>query len=110
MRNISLHLPGYTREGPTFQEEWLRTLEGFGTLRYMDWGRTNSCPVTTWATRRAPDYYTQGVTTDPSFGTAIEHMIELANLTDKDAWICIPHRRRRLRDPSRPPDPRHPGA
>ena len=91
VRNISLHLPGFTREGPTFQQEWLRTLEGFGTLRYMDWGRTNSCPVTTWASRRTPDYYTQGVTTDPSYGTAIEHMIELANLTDKDAWICIPH-------------------
>ena len=64
MRNINLHLQGYTREGPT-SAGVAAHIEGFGTLRYMDWGRTNSCPVTTWATRRTPDYYTQGVTTDP---------------------------------------------
>lgn len=90
VRNIQLHLPGFD-ETTTFHPEYLATLESFSVLRFMDWARTNSNPVTTWEERNTPDYYTQGVTVEDSPGVAFEYMIQLANELQKTPWFCIPH-------------------
>lgn len=71
-------------------------------LRFMDWGATNASPVQDWSDRRPPDFALQtgvlnrrkpvtGSTGDRFTGIAYEHMVALANATNHDLWICVPH-------------------
>lgn len=90
VRNISVHLPGYDAT-TTFSPAYVETLQTFSCLRFMDWARTNSNPVSTWEERNTPNYYTQGVTVEDSPGVALEYMIQLSNETQKSPWFCIPH-------------------
>jgi PKD repeat protein len=55
-------------------------------IRFMDWGRTNNSTLQYWADRPQVDDYTY--TLD---GTPYEWWIELCNLKQADAWVCVPH-------------------
>lgn len=61
-------------------------VKGFRTLRYMDWMRTNTTPITDWAKRSLP--------TDRSWaganGVPLESIIDLSNDTATDPWVNIP--------------------
>ncbi len=70
-----------------FYQVFLDKIEPFSVLRFMDWGHTNSNPVTSWANRSSVDYFTYATDT----GVPYEMMIQLANQTQKDVWICVPH-------------------
>ncbi|MCB0661638.1 MAG: T9SS type A sorting domain-containing protein, partial [Saprospiraceae bacterium] len=89
VRNIRFIYPEYVDvyESQTFTTEFLNFIDGFQAVRFMDWSKTNFSPVTTWNDRSEYNYYTQ---TQES-GIAWEYIIELCNLMQKDAWICIPH-------------------
>lgn len=74
----------------------------FAFLRFMDWGATNQSPLVDWADRRLPDFVPQygelnrrspapGYAGDRKTGIAYEYMVALANATDTDLWICVPH-------------------
>ena len=69
-----------------FTKAFVDHVRRFGTLRFMDWGVTNGNKQEMWSqrsTRTSPSY-------SSGKGVAYETMINLANLTKSDAWICVP--------------------
>lgn len=88
--NIDFVYPQYvnTYQTQTFTNELLDFVADFETIRFMDWERTNGSQVQEWSDRTPVDYYSQEMNT----GVAWEYVIELANLTQKNVWINIPHK------------------
>jgi len=90
-----------------WRQDFLDWIAPFGTLRFMDWQRTNNSTESTWAGRKRPTFYTMvgddgnmdpllGTVNSPfdqlySGGVAHELIIDLCNRTGKDCWICVPH-------------------
>jgi len=72
----------------TFTNALLDFLDDFQVIRCMDLLRTNNSPVQQWTDRSSPGYYTQTLST----GVAWEYIVQLANESEKDIWINIPHR------------------
>ncbi len=70
-----------------FHPKFVERLRPFSVLRFMDWGVTNSSPLSTWAKRPLPTDRSQS----SGRGVAYEVMIDLANRADAGAWINIPH-------------------
>jgi len=70
-----------------FNDVFLQKIEPFQVLRFMDWASTNGSPVTQWTGRSSSSYFTYSGDT----GVPFETMIQLANQTGKDIWICVPH-------------------
>jgi len=64
----------------------LKDLSGLRTLRFMDWGRTNSSQLVSWADRPMK---TDAFWTGP-YGVPVSMMINLANTLQADAWINLP--------------------
>ncbi len=104
VRNFRVLMPGSenTYQTEPFNQPWLDLFEPFNTIRFMDWGRTNSWGHdyswecydedsdtirTAWEERAQPDYYTW--TTNK--GVPYEMMVDLCNRLDKDAWVCVPY-------------------
>ncbi|MFN8244841.1 MAG: T9SS type A sorting domain-containing protein [Ferruginibacter sp.] len=89
VHNIQFILPDYidTYQSKTFTDELLKFLRNFQVIRFMDFTRTNASPVVNWGDRTKPDYYTQALNS----GVAWDYVIQLANQTQKDIWINIPH-------------------
>ena len=87
VQNVHLLRPGYpTGTTQVFTNQFLKAIEPFRTLRFMDFTQTNANPVTSWAQRTpASDPVQSG-----SAGVAWEYVIQLANATGKDIWINIP--------------------
>ena len=73
-----------------FHPEFLKRLAPFKTLRFMDWGQTNTSDLTSWSQRRPYDYATQQAG-EFNNGVAIDYMIELCNELDADGWFNMPH-------------------
>ncbi|AEE50534.1 T9SS type A sorting domain-containing protein [Haliscomenobacter hydrossis] len=76
-----------TWQNQVFTTEFLDFVKDFQTIRFMDWLRTNNSEVKTWAERTPMNHYTQ----TKNSGVAWEYIIELCNITNKNAWINIPH-------------------
>ncbi|HQI80514.1 MAG TPA: hypothetical protein PLR71_03045 [Deltaproteobacteria bacterium] len=89
VRNIRVIMPGHeaTYTQRPFNPLFLRRLEPFRVIRFMDWQRTNNSVFVHWDQRTKPSTYTQ---TGPR-GVAIEHMVDLCNTLGADPWFCIPH-------------------
>ena len=68
---------------PVFAER----LRGYSVLRFMDWMRTNSSPVATWAQRTPLTYSTWAA----ERGAPLEVLIALANLVGAHPWFTLPH-------------------
>ncbi len=75
---------------------------GWGLIRGMDWVQTNASPVQDWVDRRRPAHAFAAGVLNPrapaagfagnrSTGVAYEHLVALANATQKDLWINVPH-------------------
>ena len=84
-RNIKLWLPGM--EGQLFTPWIKNNVAPFGVIRFMDWGHTNNSELVDWDDRRLPDHYTYA----GGVGVPYEIMVDLANETDKDMWVTVPH-------------------
>ncbi|MGF1536445.1 MAG: hypothetical protein ACFB4J_08185 [Elainellaceae cyanobacterium] len=70
----------------TFNPDFLKSLEGYNTLRFMDWMETNNSDQSRWGNRPEvgdADYFGEGV--------PVEVMVELANETGIDPWFTLPH-------------------
>ena len=67
---------------PTF----LKDVNGFRTLRFMDWGNTNANNVKTWTGRTST---TSRIWSDNT-GVPIEVMFALAKTVSADPWVNIP--------------------
>ncbi len=66
---------------------FLDKISPFEILRFMDWQSTNNNPIIEWDERRESGYFTYSGDT----GVPHEEIINLANYTQKDVWICVPH-------------------
>ncbi len=87
IKEVKLIRPGYdTAISPLFTQTFLSHIARFKTLRFMDWLRTNNNRVTSWESRAAPE--TTHYASDA--GVPWEHIIALANQTQKDIWINLP--------------------
>lgn len=106
IRNIHLWMPDYQGQslvgvwnpgdaGSPFHPLFLERLEGFDTLRFMDWMSTNSTDVVAWDDRAKLDDASQSDGDLPEFyhthGVAPEYMIELANELDANPWFNMPY-------------------
>ena len=70
-----------------FYSVFLEKLAPFHSLRFMDWGHTNNSANVEWQHRR----HIHERTYMGSTGVPYERMIQLANIAQKDVWICVPH-------------------
>lgn len=74
--------------GQTFNPEFLKLLQNFRALRFMDWFATNGSPVSSWPKRPLPSYAFWG---GPR-GVPIEVAVQLANALSADPWLNVPHK------------------
>lgn len=87
IKNIRVYLPGFDNSKEIFHPDFVKSLDRYDTIRFMDWGRMNANPVTSWFEVTNFFNYTQA--TDRGIHPLF--MIHLCNVTDKDMWICVPH-------------------
>ena len=85
VKNVRLLRPG-TDAQTTFSQPFLEKLAPFSTLRFMDYLSTNNNPVQKWDERTTPAHASQA----REQGGALEYVVELANLADKDIWVNLP--------------------
>jgi hypothetical protein len=71
---------------PTFFAGYLAGLEPFHCIRFMDWFGTNNSYQVNWSDRIRTTLNSQG-----RGNVAYEYAIELCNILDVDAWVCVPH-------------------
>lgn len=106
VRDIRLWMPDYQGQsligewspgeaGSPFHPLFLERLQGFDTLRYMDWMNTNQTDVVSWDDRARLDDASQsdGDLTEffPTHGVAPEYLVELANELDANPWFNMPY-------------------
>ncbi|HFA51021.1 MAG TPA: T9SS type A sorting domain-containing protein [Bacteroidetes bacterium] len=72
-----------------FHDTFLVRLQAFKAIRFMNWMRTNNSTMTEWDQRTLPNFYNQS--DENTGGVAYESIIQLCNILQKDAWVCIPH-------------------
>ena len=87
IRNIHVWMPEFENARSPFHPLFLKRLDPFGVIRFMDWQRTNNSPVKTWSQRAKMD---DARYTTPR-GMPLELMIKLANKQRAHPWFCIPH-------------------
>lgn len=98
VKDLRVIRPGYTWNDPNlpvFTTKYLKHLDAFSTLRFMDWTSTNttrdmpSVYVARWATRPTL-VNTRAGTYAGTPGKPWERVIELANAAKTDVWINVP--------------------
>ncbi|MFP4006593.1 MAG: cellulose-binding protein [Spirulinaceae cyanobacterium] len=100
LRNIRIiradHLDEYEAGETLFNPDFLKHIENYKALRFMDWMLTNSSDEKEWRDRPKPDnqisyvsHYIQGK--GKVRGYPIEIMTELANRVQAYPWFNIPH-------------------
>ena len=72
--------------GARFRPEFVRTLHGYGVVRFMDWQNANANLAVTWATRHMPSA-TRLLDRD---GVPIEDMLALTRELGADPWFVMP--------------------
>jgi hypothetical protein len=99
--NIAWHpdtdvfIPGIVWENAySYENIWnpqfLEELKIYNSLRFMDWGETNSSSMFNWDDRTLPTEE-QGRPGGERRGVAYEWWIDLCNRTQTDMWVCMPH-------------------
>jgi hypothetical protein len=91
LRNIRVWMPGFDeRSGPgqVFHPDFLRLLQPYTVLRFMDWMMTNSSTQRDFGDRPLPSHARY---TLDGRGVPLEVMVDLANRTGKDPWFNMPH-------------------
>jgi hypothetical protein len=89
MDNFHLMMPGYgngTTPEPMFTPDFLRALQPFSDIRFLNWTVTNNSTLANWSDRVQPNAF---LSNGPG-GVPYEDMIELCNEAQKDMWINIP--------------------
>jgi hypothetical protein len=71
-----------------FNQDFLDKLCPFSPIRMMDWQVTNASTLENWNDRGKPTDRSQTMKN----GVAYEHIIQLANVLNRDIWICVPHK------------------
>jgi hypothetical protein len=84
-------ISNYTVNDNVWNDEFLKEIDFYTVLRFMDWLPTNKSPVTSWSQRRLPTDAEQNALFGAETGVAYEWMIDLCNRVDADIWLCMPH-------------------
>lgn len=87
MRIIPVSFANSEASMPTFRTDFIQGLQPFGVLRFLDFAEINNSTQAHWSERNTINTRTQG----NGKGVAWEHMIELCNQLDADAWLLVPH-------------------
>jgi hypothetical protein len=74
------------RAGQIFNPVFLKLIQNFRALRFMDWFQTNGSTLSSWADRPTPGNAFYGT----SKGVPIEIAVQLANAVSADAWMNVP--------------------
>jgi hypothetical protein len=83
---IHIYMPGIAYDTTQeFLPQFLSLLAPFGAMRFMGWENTNNSTLANWADRPLATQFGQS----PA-GVPFERIVDLINLTGKDAWINIP--------------------
>ena len=90
IRDVQFILPDYVNNYTTqaFTNSFIDFIDDFQVIRFMDFTNTNGSNIVEWSDRTPYDYYTMG----KEGGAAWEAVVEIANATQKDIWINIPHK------------------
>ncbi|MDJ0555646.1 MAG: cellulose-binding protein [Microcoleaceae cyanobacterium MO_207.B10] len=89
IRNIRVIPEEYEQiyQSQIFNPDFLKSLEGYQVLRFMDWMKTNNSQQQEWNNRpkvNDTNYSKKGV--------PVEVMVKLANQTGINPWFTLPHR------------------
>ncbi|WP_281967833.1 hypothetical protein [Roseovarius nanhaiticus] len=86
IRVMRIDLEDLHERGALFRPDWIDTLRGARTLRFMDWMNTNNAGSAAWEARaQAGDFsYTRA-------GAPIEVMMALCAALEAEPWLCVPH-------------------
>lgn len=68
-----------------FNPDYLSKIDPFSTFRFMDWMKTNNSTQQNWSDRP-----TLNSSTWATNGASVEIMVQLANVTQSDAWFNMP--------------------
>ena len=86
IRVITAENEAAAKAGQIFNPAFLKLIQNFRALRFMDWFQTNGSTLSSWADRPIP--------TDAFFGTSkgvpIEIAVQLANAVSADVWMNVP--------------------
>ena len=86
IRVVTAENEAAAKAGQIFNPAFLKLIQNFRALRFMDWFRTNNSALSSWADRPVP--------TNAFFGTSkgvpIEIAVQLANAVSADAWMNVP--------------------
>ena len=89
IRNISIVPELYYehfKRGEIFNPDWISLISQFNTLRYMDWMSTNNSELSKWEERPLINDRTWAQN-----GVPLEIVAKLANTTNTNLWINVPH-------------------
>jgi hypothetical protein len=86
IRVVTVANEAAAKAGQIFNPAFLKLIQNFRALRFMDWFQTNGSTLTSWTDRPIP--------TDAFFGTSkgvpIEIAVQLSNAVSADAWMNVP--------------------
>jgi hypothetical protein len=74
------------KAGQLFNPAFLKLIQNFRALRFMDWFQTNGSTLSSWSDRPIPSYAFFGT---PK-GVPLEIALQLANAVSADAWMNVP--------------------
>ncbi len=74
------------KAGQIFNPTFLKIIQNFRALRFMDWFQTNGNTLSSWTDRPTPSDAFYGT----SKGVPIEIAVQLANAVSADVWMNVP--------------------
>jgi len=70
-----------------YRVDYLQRVQPFSAIRFMPWQNAKDSKLARWSDRPTPNHaHYNGVN-----GVPIETMVDLANLSDSDAWFTVPY-------------------
>jgi hypothetical protein len=75
------------QKGEIFNQEFIKKIYKFRSLRFMDWMGTNHSQQKEWKNRPKPDIASYNIK-----GVPLEVMVALSNQVKADPWFNMPHR------------------
>jgi len=86
IRVLTAEDEGAAKAGHVFNPAFLKLIQNFRALRFMDWFQTNGSKLSSWSDRPTPGNAFYGT----SKGVPIEIGVQLANAISADAWMNVP--------------------
>ena len=99
IRNVRVLMPGteFTYQTQPFNQKFLDFMAPFKVIRPMWWQFVWQSDEVKWSDRRKTTFYRQSSYFSESalgraHGCAYEYIIKFCNMTNKDLWLCVPHK------------------